>query len=250
MMMRPAALRSLIAMFGLCAIAWAADVIPIYRANVSTIQTAQRILSGDRFNSSQLRDISVALAAPLSDTPLALARTSSVTVRLMLLEDRLKAEPCEHFLSDIDDLHKGTIGALTLAPTDAFMWLAAFWLNRLCGQAAENDLDLLRMSYSTGSNEGWIAIRRSPLALSMLGKLPDGLEAEALDEFVGLLRSRYYADAANVFAGPAWPEHDKLLKQVDKVDESARRAFAKAVDARGLPGVQIPVAGPRPNRPF
>jgi hypothetical protein len=249
MMIRRAALRSLIAMFGLCAIAWAADVIPIYHANVSTIQTAQRILSGDRFNSSQLRYMRAALA-PLSEQPLAIARSSSVTVRLKLLEDRLKAEPCGHFLSDIDDLHKGAIGALTLAPTDSFMWLAAFWLNRLCGPAAENDLDLLRMSYSTGSNEGWIAIRRSPLALSMLGKLPDELESEALGEFVGLLRSGYYADAANVLAGPAWPEHDKLLKQLDKVDESARRAFAKAVDAKGLPGVEIPVAGPRPNRPF
>jgi hypothetical protein len=191
-----------------------------------------------------------ALAAPLSDQPLAAARSSSVTVRLMLLEDRLKAEPCGHFLSDIDDLRKAVIGALALAPTDSFMWLSAFWLNSLCGQAAVNDLDLLRMSYSTGPNEGWIAVRRSPLALGLLGKLPDELESLALSEFVGLLRSGYYTDAANILAGPAWPGHDKLLEQLDKVDESARRAFAKAVDAKGLPGVEIPVARERPNRPF
>jgi hypothetical protein len=250
MVIRRVVLRSLIAMFGLCAIAWAVEVIPVYHANGSTIQTAQRILLGDRFTSLQVRGMRAALAAPLSDQPLASARSSSVTVRLMLLEDRLKAEPCEHFLSDIDDIRKGVIGALTLAPTDSFLWLSAFWLNQLCGQAGGNGLDLLHMSYSTGPNEGWIAVRRSPLALSMLGKLPDELESEALGEFVGLLRSGYYADAANVLAGPAWPEHDKLLKQLDKVDESARRAFAKAVDPKGLPGVEIPVAGPRPDRPF
>lgn len=249
-MIRQVVLRSLIAVFGLCAIAWAIEAMPIYHANASTIQTAQRILSGDRFNASQLRDMGAALGAPPSGQPLASARSSRVTIRLMLLEDRLKTEPCEHFLSDIGDLRKGVIDTLTLAPTDSFMWLSGFWLSRLCGQPLERDLDLLHMSYSTGPNEGWIAIRRSPLALGMLGKLPDELQSKALGEFVGLLRSGYFVDAANILAGPAWAERDRLLQQLTKVDESDRRAFAKAVNAKDLPGVEIPVMGERPNRPF
>ena len=47
-------LRSLIALFGMCAIAWAAHVIPSDRQNRPLTETAESILSGNRFNTRQL----------------------------------------------------------------------------------------------------------------------------------------------------------------------------------------------------
>jgi hypothetical protein len=88
------------------------------------------------------------------------------------------------------------------------------------------------------------------LALGMLGELPDELRSQALSEFVRLLRSGLYTDAANILAGPAWEVRDQLLKRLDEVDETDRRAFAKAVDAKDLPGVDIPLSEKRPDRPF
>jgi hypothetical protein len=254
-MMHRVVVRTLLALAGICAIAWAVGAITVFRANAGITDTAQRILSGDRFNSAQLGAMRRDLAALPQKALLASAERSAVTIRLRLLEDQLKQEQPKTgtpgpVLSDIDELRSDVGTALALTPTDSFMWLAAFWLNRQRNQVAGNDVNLLRMSYSTGPYEGWIAVRRSALALSMLGRLPDELASQALGEFVQLLRSGLYADAANILAGPAWPVRDQLLEQLDQVDESDRQAFAKAVDAKDLTGVEIPLLEKRPDRPF
>lgn len=246
--------RTLVAALGICAIGWALEVIPVYRASSPIIEVSERILAGDDFTSAQLdamrRDLVVAPGEPL----LASAESGTVTIGLRRFEDQLKQEAPKAaaqgvVLTDVDELHSRALSALALAPTDSFMWLSLFWLSQH-GEFVRNDLDLLRMSYSTGKNEGWIAVRRSPLALGMLGKLPDGLASQALGEFVRLLQSGLYTVAANILAGPAWPVRDRLLQQLGAVDEVDRNAFAKAIDAKDLPGIEIPLPETRPNRPF
>ena len=83
--------RSFIAMFGICAIAWAFDAIPVYRKDAPLADAAKRILSGDKFSAAQLnamkRQLDAASARPLQ----ASALNSAVVIRLLLLEDELKA---------------------------------------------------------------------------------------------------------------------------------------------------------------
>jgi hypothetical protein len=246
--------RALIAAFGICAIGWALDVIPVFRASDPIIQTAQRILAGEKFSSAQLDTMKRDSAVASGKLLLASAASGAVTIRSRWLEDQLRQETSKagsqgYAPADIDELRSRAAIALALAPTDSFMWLAAFWLSPH-GQVAGKELDLLRMSYSTGGNEGWIAVRRSPLALGMLDELPDELRSQGLSEFVRLLHSGLYADAANILAGPAWAVREQLLKRLDEVDETDRTAFAKAVDAKDLPGVDIPLPEKRPDRPF
>jgi hypothetical protein len=246
--------RTLIAASGICAIGWALEVIPVYRASGSIIQTAQRILANEKFSPAQLDAMVHDLTTKSGRLLLAAAESDAVTIRCRLLEDQLKRETPEFdsqesVRSDINVLRSRAAEALARSPADSFMWLAAFWLSQR-GQDAGKDLGLLRMSYSTGGNEGWIAVRRSRVALGMLDKLPDELRSQALDEFVRLLRSGLYLDAANILTGPAWEVRDQLLKRLDEVDEPERRAFAKAVDAKDLPGVVIPIPEKRPDRPF
>src|ERR1700753_963213 len=82
---RPSGWRVLIAALGTCAIRWALDVIPVYRASDSIIQTAQRILAGEKFTSAQLdtmiRDWDEASGKML----LASALSGAVTIRSRLL---------------------------------------------------------------------------------------------------------------------------------------------------------------------
>ena len=46
--------RSFIAIFGICAIAWAINAILVHRTDAPLADIAQRILSGDKFNAAQL----------------------------------------------------------------------------------------------------------------------------------------------------------------------------------------------------
>lgn len=244
--------RAFIAIFGICAIAWAIDIILIYRAEASLAGTAQGILSGDKFSSAQLnamkRQLEAAPAKPLQ----ASALSSAAIIRLRLLEEELKAgnrEPAAA-LSSMADLQTAVSAALAQSPTNSFMWLTDFWLGRLRNPNANTDLNLLRMSYRSGPNEAWIAVRRNPLALGVFASLPSDLADQALSEFVGLVRSGLYTDASNILTGPGWAVREQLLSRLAEVDEAERRGFSRALGSKDLGGVTVPGVEKRPPRPF
>jgi hypothetical protein len=242
--------RSFIAIFGICAIAWAIDAILVYRTDATLADTAQSILSGEKFNAAQLsamkRQLDAAPARPLQ----ASALSSVAVIRLLLLEDELKAGNRQPSASDLVELQMLVSAALAQSPTSSFMWLTDFWLKRLRGESADSDRYLLRMSYWSGPNEAWIAIRRNPLALGVFPSLPSEVAEQALSEFVGLVRSGLYADASNILAGPGWAIHDQLLSRLAQVDEADRRKFASVLASKGLDGATVPGVDERPSRPF
>jgi hypothetical protein len=242
--------RSFIAVFGICAVAWAIDVILVYRADAPFADTAQLVLSGDKFNAGQLgamkRQLDAASAKPLQ----ASALTGAAIIRLLLLEATLSPGNRQPSASDLADLGTVVRAALIQSPTSSFMWLTDLWLKRLSGEFVDSDWNLLRMSYWSGPNEAWIAVRRNPLALGVFQSLPSDLAEQALSEFVGLVRSGLYADASNILAGPGWAIHDQLLSRLGQVDEANRRGFARALASKGLDGVTVPGLEDRPSRPF
>jgi hypothetical protein len=242
-------LRGVIAVFGVCAIAWAVDVMPAYRADVSLVGNAQLALSGDKFNAVQLsamkRDLNAASTKPLQPSAL----TNIAIMRLLLLESALNAGNRQP-VSDLADLQTVVSAALAQSPTTSFMWLTDLWLKRRSGGFAESDWNLLRMSYWSGPNEAWIAVRRNHLALGVFQSLPSDLAEQALSEFVELVRSGLYADASNILAGPGWPIHEQLLSRLVGVDEANRRGLARALASKDLDGVTVPGLEDRPSRPF
>ncbi len=241
--------RGFIAIFGICAIAWAIDVIPVYRAEASLAGAGQAILSGDRFNPAQLGAMKRQLDAAPAQPGQASAASGAAVVRLLLLEDELKAGNRQPSESNISDLRNAVNAVLAQSPMDSFMWLTGFTLERLRGER-EDDMNLLRMSYWSGPNEAWIAIRRNRLALGIFPSLPGDLAEQALSEFVGLVRSGLYEEASKILAGPGWAVREQLLSRIAEVDEANRRGFARAVRSKDLDGVTVPGVDKRPSRPF
>jgi hypothetical protein len=244
--------RSLIAIFGVCAIAWAIDAILVYRPGVPIADAAQRILSGDKFNAAQLSVMNRQLDSAPARRLQASALTGGVIIRLLLLEDALNAGNRRPSASDLVDLQAAVDAALAQSPTNSCMWLTDFWLKRLRGESANSDWKLLRMSYWSGRNEAWIAVRRNPQALGVFPSLPTDLADQALSEFVGLVRSGLYADASNILAGPGWAIHDQLLNRLAPLEEGDRRGFARVLASKNLDGVTVPGLEDRnrPSRPF
>lgn len=242
--------RTLVATFGICAIFWAIDAILVYRSDGALTDTAQRILSGDKFNVAQLdgmkRQMDAAPARPLQ----ASATSSGAVIRLLLLEDQLKAGKGLPSAEDLVQFQMTIHAALAQSPTNSFMWLTDLWLKHLRGESADGDLNLLRMSYWFGPNEAWIAVRRNSLALGNFKSLPSELAEQALSEFVGLVRSGLYVDASNILAGPGWAIHEQLLSRLAQVDEADRRAFARVLASKNIDGVMVPGVEERPSRPF
>lgn len=232
--------RILVAAFGVCAFAWSFSTIRVYRAEAFFADPALRILGGDRFTTEQLnaltRQIETAPVASLRPTALA----DIATIRLRLAEVALQSGNAELAAAAFDKLEVAVAAALEKAPTSSFMWLTDYWIRSVRSGNPANGLNLLGMSYVEGPNEGWIAVRRNPLALSAFPSLPSGLADQALNEFARLVSSGFYSDAANTLAGVGWPIHDNLLARLTEVDEGSRRRFAKALEAKDLEGVTVP----------
>lgn len=236
--------RLLIAIVGFCAIVWGSNAILAYRAYSALSDAARQVLSGDSFSAAQLIAMKRQLDAAPSKPPHASALSAVAIVRLLLLEEELKANR-PPAASDIFEFQMHVSAALAQSPTNSFLWLTRLWSG-----STDNGLKLLRMSYRFGPNEAWIAVKRNPLALGVFPTLPNDLAEQALAEFVGLVRSGLYAAAATILAGPGWATREQLLGRLVHVDEADRRRFARALANKNLDGVTVPGVDERPSRPF
>ena len=232
-------LRSLIALFGICAIAWAITALRIYTRDAPFAETAKAALSGEKFGARRLALIKSQLDARQADLVEASARDGAAILRMILVEGQLRDGKGEISYADYDQLRASIREAIARSPTNSFMWLAAFWQQRLRGEATEKDWDLLRMSYWAAPREAWIAVKRNPLTLALPEATGDQFLGLALSEFTGLVRSGLYWEAAGIFE--AVPTARKLLlNRMMTVDVGDRRAFARALKSKDIEDVVIP----------
>jgi hypothetical protein len=234
--------RILVAIVGVCAIAWSVFTIQTYRAEAAFAYPALRILGGDRFSPEQLSTLTRQIdAAPIASfRPTALRDVA--TIRLRLAEVALQSGNAQLTANALDELQSVVGATLDGAPTSSFMWLADAWIRSVRSGNPASSLKSLGISYAEGPNEGWIALRRNPFVVGAFPSLTRELADQALDEFARLVSSGFYSDAANTLAGVGWPIHDKLLASLATIDENDRRGFARILESKDLdvavPGVK------------
>lgn len=173
------------------------------------------------------------------------ALRAAALIRTRLAETALAQGDARLFPARLTRARETTRAAIACAPTDAMLWLSLFWLENNTAGFGEKSQQYLRLSYRNGPNEGWIAIRRAPMALAVFDSLPGDLRAAVKAEFAGLVRSELHSFAADILAGPGWAHRGELLAALASVDVLARRRFADMLATRGIeaavPGVPTPV---------
>jgi hypothetical protein len=242
--------RVIVAVVGSWAIAWAVLVYPALRYEFVFAAAAQHILMGEQYSAAQLNELRSQLDSSSANSYRASTLNDSAVIRLRLVEAALAVGQAR--AADLNDLQRSIDAELDRNPSKSFVWLTDYWLQKQRSGGAPADLSLLRMSDLTGPNEGWIAIRRVPLALDVFPSLSAELKDRTLAEFAGLVRSGLYEDAANILTGPGWPTHDRLLDGLAGLNEGDRRWFAKVLEAKDIeglavPGVNEPGARPAPS---
>ncbi len=232
--------RILVVAVGISAFAWSTFAIRTYRAEAAFTNPAFRILAGDRFGPEQL----IALSLQIEAVPVGSLRPAALsdiaTIRLRLAEVAVQSGRPQLAASAFDNLEAAVAVALEGNPANPFMWLTDYWIRSMRGGNPANALTSLGMSYDEGPNEGWVAVRRNPVALSAFSLLPDKLAGDALNEFARLVGSGFYREAADTVAGAGWPIRDKLLAKLTAINEGDRRRFAKILDLKDLGDLVIP----------
>lgn len=231
--------RGVIALFGIGAIVWAVSAITVYQAEAGLADPAQNILQGEIYTPDQLDQLRSRLGA-VQGRVVRASTFSDAAVIWLRLSDTAFVSKSGLPISMADDLDRALGSALATTPTASFLWLAEYWLQTVREGTAERGANLLRMSYKFGPHEGWIAQRRNRLALAVFTSLPDDLAKQVPAEFVGLLSSGLYADAADILAGTSGAARDVLLARLAEVDIGDRRRLARALEAKKLDGHIVP----------
>jgi hypothetical protein len=224
--------RSLVIAAAVGAVGWAVMTAPKFWSESALINIAPHILAGEAYKSAALDALLPPQGISSRIPPSALSKIA--IVRLRGVEDALAAGAVDGIDSRLDQLRDAIEASLVNAPADPFLWLVMFWLDNTRNGYAPAHLVYLRTSYALGPDEAWIATRRNRLALAIFPALPPDLANAAIAEFAGLVRSRLYAEAANIVAGPGRPLRRTLLAQVANIKETERRYFASLLEARNV----------------
>jgi hypothetical protein len=244
------ATRVLIAAVGIASACWALLVAPAFWWEVGIVRTAERIIEGEVYKPEALDGVVAQLQEHVATLRPSVLSKAAV-IHLRRAQDAVASGQIGLINARLDALHDATDSALMNAPSDPFLWFARFWSNLARNGFAAERLADLRMSYVLGPNEGWIAMLRNRLALTLFSALPPDLAEAAKAEFAGLVRSRLYEIAADSLAGPGWELRQALLAGLRDVGERERRAFARVLGSRDLKEeVSVPGIDPSPRPPW
>jgi len=239
-------LRVLISAFAVCAIGWVVSVLPFFLSEMAIARTADRVMLGDVFSLSALDAISQNGGAGTAERLRSSTLAKLAIIELRIAELSVSKMGMEGADGALSVARQSIINALRESPSESFLWLSLVWLDA----DQSNQLRYLRQSYKYGPHEGWIAVRRIWFALKLFDRLPADLADCATAEFVDLIRSHQYSDAAEIIAGPGWPIRQLLLSKTKDVDDVDRNVFAKVLRSKGLDELVVPDTEPAWNRPW
>jgi len=231
-------------------IAWGCYVMPIVWSQSGAAQIAGYIISGDPFQAKVLTSLTPRLDIIQSekwDHPSAVR--NSAVIRLRIFENEISDGDQKSIDIQLTKLRETVAKSLANAPADPFLWVVLFWLENTQNGYNTEHLKYLRMSYALGPEEGWVAVRRSRIALAIFPQLPPDIAEYAKSEFVRLVDSRMYYEAADILVGPGWVIRSTLLAGLKDATELNRKLFDNTVYRMGY-DVSVPGVEQREKRPW
>lgn len=219
-------LRASAMLVGLIGIAWGVSEFPALRQESTIKKIADRILVGDVYKYEILLKQSLVepTQRPELCRPLTVRSAAVIRLRLAEISDNaaLGPAPVRTNLA-VDAIRQ----SLACSPADPFFWLALYALE------PSAPLNYLTASYRLGPNEGWIALKRNPVAFANFDELPDDLRRIVVQEFVRIVEMDTIDDAVKIFVGPAWDQRELILSQMDQVSLRQRQRFQAALTSAG-----------------
>jgi hypothetical protein len=238
--------RLIVAIAGAMAMAWAIAVFPVFWSENVIVDVARAVIAGEAFKP----DVLAAVEARTETNSGSKLRSSvlgrAAVIRLRQAEDAIRAGDPELINQRLESLALILDETFRNAPNDPFLWLVWFWLDTTRNGLRPDKLRFLRMSYELGPYEGWIAVKRNPVALAAFPALPNELAERAISEFVGLVRWGLVPEASAIAAGPGRPLRSILFPRLKDLSYEQRRAFAGAIYGRELDDVPVPGIAPPP----
>jgi hypothetical protein len=241
------AVRGFTLALGAAGVLWGLWWLPQFQQAAPVEDVASRVVQGHAFRLERLHELVPDLdAIERQERCRSASIRSSAIIRLRIAEVTAAQPDGAEIDKRYAEARSAIRKALECNPGDSFLWLSLYWLEVTTNGFRSQHLELLRMSYRQGPNEGWIMEKRSQLALAAYRALPADLAELALAEFTKLLQPEYCNSAVRIFAGAGWPIRDVLLARIANVPDAWRRMFAQILQSRGI---EVEVPGVVSRRP-
>lgn len=241
--------RIFVCLFGIGSVVWGGLLLPSFWSQASGNQIASELLEGHAFKRQTLTEEARKYDAAEESsfcTPTELH--NSIILHLAILNEAIAAKDSNQVEAAYNSLRDLTRKALSCSPSDSFAWLTLFWLDAAKHGFQPDNANYLRLSYSLGPNEGWIALWRSRLAIAMFERLPNDLKSDAIDEFVKIVDMELYPQAVEIFTSATPAVQNRMALQLKYANAIPRQIFARTLYQNGL-DVDIPGVD-RPARPW
>lgn len=227
-------------LLGLAGVLWSAAVLPTFWRAISATAATAQIIADDRFKAGALAEVLVDIEGePLvGRSPPELPRARAL-VGLRLAEDAMVHKSAEEAERDVAIAEERVRMALSLVPSDSFLWLMLYSVETSRYGFLTENLRYLDQSYATGPLESWIALRRNRSALAVFPMLSEEMQRIVLSEFVALVDSRFIENATTNLTGVGWMQRERLLDSLKQADIVSREAFAKKLARDGV-NVSVP----------
>jgi hypothetical protein len=215
------------ALVGLIGVFWGASEFSGLRQESTIKKISDRVLVGQVYKYEILqKQASVVESTQGMEPcrPLTVRSAAVIRLRIAEISDNPALEPAPVR----SDLAADAIrNSLACSPVDPFFWLALYALE------PSAPLNYLAASYRLGPNEGWIALKRNPVAFANFDELPEDLRRIAVHEFLRIVEMDAYLDAIKIFVGPAWEKRELILSQMDQLPLQQRQKFKEALASAG-----------------
>jgi hypothetical protein len=225
--------RVLLFALGLTGILWGSSEFSMLRRETTISTIAKRIITGEPFKPEiLLNQVSLPEQVESQATCRAVTVRSAAVIRLRLAEisDNPRLAPA---LDRKNSAVEAIRNSLECSPADPFLWLVLFALE------PSAPLGYLSASYRLGRNEGWIALKRNPVAFAEFDELPDDLRGIVVQEFLRILDMELYDEAVKIFVGAAWDKRELILSRMEHISLRHRQELAVRLAAAGY-DVSIP----------
>jgi hypothetical protein len=233
--------RTIAITLGAFGIIWGVLLLPRFLQAASLNHMATEFVQGHVFTQKAMAQVALQVEPELS-LPLCNPAElhNAVVLHLAMLNDSLAKKDQSLVEQSYAPLYGLGRNALACAPSDGFTWLTLFWIDAEKRGVGRENLAYLRLSYEVSPNEGWIAIWRNRLAMTMFDRLPSELANKALDEFVRLLdSSQLYDEMASIFESIPADVQQRVVQQLRGASPLSRQIFARVLYDRGL-DIKIP----------
>ncbi len=242
--------RFFVVILGGVAIVWGVHCFPIFWKQAAIEHIAQRIIRGEPYKIEVFsQEMPVIEDAENSTTcrPIALWSSSIIWLR-MVEEDSRNEQQKPVNVSLLNRLDNSIQRSLSCSVAEPFLWLVLYWVESTKKNVKGDYAKYLKMSYQLGPNEGWIALKRNPVAFANYERLPPDLQSDVITEFLALIGSGFYQQAADIFSGPAWRLRNTILPQFANLPRRNQEDFVRTVRERGIdakiPGIESPSQRP------